>query len=73
MSSNSFDYTYLNWDSDFFGVSSGRIVLKEEISYKKCDIEILLSLKEQKLYSLLQLCSTNISDRKSTRLNSSHT
>ena len=32
MSSNSFDYTYLNWDSDFFGVSSGRIVLKEEIS-----------------------------------------
>ena len=36
-------------------------VLKEEISYKKCDIEILLSLKEQKLYSLLQLCSTNIS------------
>ena len=35
-------------------------ILKEENSYKKCDLEILLSLKEQKLYSLMQLCSTNI-------------
>ena len=35
-------------------------IIKEEISRKKCDIEILLSSKEQKLYSLMQLCSTNI-------------
>ena len=35
-------------------------IIKEEISRKKCDVEILLSSKEQKLYSLMQLCSTNI-------------
>ncbi len=35
-------------------------VIKAEISSKKCDVEILLSQKEQKLYSLMQLCSTVI-------------
>lgn len=35
-------------------------ILKEENSYKSVILEILLSLKEQKLYSLMQLCSTNI-------------
>ena len=35
-------------------------VVKEEGSSKKCDVEILLSQKEQKLYSMMQLCSTNI-------------
>jgi hypothetical protein len=35
-------------------------VIKDEIISKKCDVEILLSSKEQKLYSLLQLCSTTI-------------
>ena len=35
-------------------------IIKEINEIKKCDIEILLSSKEQKLYSLMQLCSTNI-------------
>ena len=35
-------------------------IVKSEISSKKCDVEILLSAKEQKLYSLMQLCSTSI-------------
>lgn len=35
-------------------------VIKSEINPKKCDVEILLSAKEQKLYSLMQLCSTSI-------------
>ena len=35
-------------------------VIKSENITKKCDIEILLSQKEQKLYSLMQLCSTVI-------------
>lgn len=35
-------------------------VLKDEENIKKYNIEILLSLKEEKLYSLMQLCSTNI-------------
>ena len=35
-------------------------LIKEEIIPKKCDVEILLSSKEQKLYSLMQLCSTSI-------------
>ncbi|MDY0052152.1 MAG: hypothetical protein RBR65_06375, partial [Aliarcobacter sp.] len=35
-------------------------VIKREKSTKKCDVEILLSSKEQKLYSLMQLCSTVI-------------
>ncbi|CQR24522.1 TDP-fucosamine acetyltransferase [Streptococcus varani] len=32
MSSNSFDYSYLDWDTDFFGVSSGRIVLNDRLT-----------------------------------------
>ena len=35
-------------------------LIKREKSAKKCDVEILLSSKEQKLYSLMQLCSTVI-------------
>ena len=35
-------------------------IIKEDLVFKKCDIEILLSSKEQKLYSLMQLCSTTI-------------
>ena len=35
-------------------------IIKSESKPKKCDIEILLSSKEQKLYSLMQLCSTSI-------------
>ena len=35
-------------------------IIKSENSPKKCDIEVLLSQKEQKLYSLMQLCSTVI-------------
>ncbi len=35
-------------------------IIRDENSFKKCDIEILLSAKEQKLYSLMQLCSTVI-------------
>ena len=35
-------------------------IVKGQTKSKKCDIEILLSLKEQKLYSLMQLCSTSI-------------
>lgn len=35
-------------------------IIKQEKSAKKCDVEILLSEKEQKLYSLMQLCSTVI-------------
>jgi tetratricopeptide (TPR) repeat protein len=35
-------------------------IIKEDLVPKKCDIEILLSSKEQKLYSLMQLCSTTI-------------
>ena len=35
-------------------------LIKREKSPKKCDVEILLSSKEQKLYSLMQLCSTVI-------------
>ena len=34
--------------------------IKDENQPKKCDLELLLSSKEQKLYALLQLCSTNI-------------
>ena len=33
-------------------------IIKQEISSKKYDVEILLSSKEQKFYLLLQLCST---------------
>ena len=40
-----------------FEVINIEIIKTENIS-KKCDIEILLSQKEQKLYSLMQLCST---------------
>lgn len=35
-------------------------ILREENLIKKSDVEILLSFKEQKLYSLMQLCSTSI-------------
>jgi tetratricopeptide (TPR) repeat protein len=42
-----------------FEVMNIEIIKAENIS-KKCDIEILLSQKEQKLYSLMQLCSTVI-------------
>lgn len=35
-------------------------IVKSESKPKKCDVEILLSSKEQKLYSLMQLCSTSI-------------
>ena len=35
-------------------------LVKEETNQKKCDVEILLSQQEQKLYSLMQLCSTVI-------------
>ena len=35
-------------------------IIKDEEKIKNYDIEILLSSKEQKLYSLMQLCSTNI-------------
>jgi len=42
-----------------FEVLNIEIIKAENIS-RKCDIEILLSQKEQKLYSLMQLCSTVI-------------
>ncbi|WP_368030541.1 hypothetical protein [Arcobacter sp. s6] len=35
-------------------------LIKRGKTLKKCDVEILLSSKEQKLYSLMQLCSTVI-------------
>ena len=35
-------------------------LIKREKTVKKCDVEVLLSSKEQKLYSLMQLCSTVI-------------
>lgn len=38
-------------------------VIKEKRNENKCDIEFLLSSKEQKLYSLLQLCSTKLLDK----------
>ncbi len=43
-------------------------IVKEENLSKNCDVEILLSQREQKLYSLMQLCSTVVvkdRDRKS--------
>jgi hypothetical protein len=39
-------------------------VIKSEKIPKKCDVEILLSAKEQKLYSLMQLCSTVIAKQR---------
>ena len=39
-------------------------VIKSEKIPKKCDVEILLSSKEQKLYSLMQLCSTVIAKQR---------
>lgn len=39
-------------------------VIKSEKIPKKCDLEILLSAKEQKLYSLMQLCSTVIAKQR---------
>jgi hypothetical protein len=42
-------------------------IIKEINEIKKCDIEILLSSKEQKLYSLMQLCSTNILKQRDKR------
>lgn len=62
MSSNSFDYTYLNWDSDFFGVSSGRIVLKEEISSsnQKLIQEKLLENQFTVIYNENNLAANNI-------------
>jgi len=35
-------------------------IIKEKKSFKECDIEVLLSAKEQKLYSLMQLSSSSI-------------
>lgn len=32
MRRNSFDYSHLDWDTDFFGVSSGRIVLNDTLT-----------------------------------------
>jgi tetratricopeptide (TPR) repeat protein len=42
-------------------------IIKVEKASKKCDVEILLSLKEQKLYSLMQLCSTVILKQRDKR------
>lgn len=39
-------------------------IIKAEKTPKKCDVEILLSAKEQKLYSLMQLCSTVIAKQR---------
>jgi len=39
-------------------------VIKSEKIPKKCDVEILLSAKEQKLYFLMQLCSTVIAKQR---------
>ena len=39
-------------------------IIKAEKTAKKCDVEILLSAKEQKLYSLMQLCSTVIAKQR---------
>jgi len=42
-----------------FSIKNIEIIKVEDIP-KKCDVEILLSQREQKLYSLMQLCSTVI-------------
>ena len=42
-------------------------IIKRDKTAKKCDVEVLLSLKEQKLYSLMQLCSTVILKQRDKR------
>lgn len=43
-------------------------VIKSEENPKRCDIEILLSAKEQKLYSLMQLCSTVVTKQRDKKI-----
>ncbi|MFA7091800.1 MAG: hypothetical protein WC149_08105 [Arcobacteraceae bacterium] len=43
-------------------------ILKEKKEYASCDVEILLSLREQKLYTMLQLCSTRIAKQNNKKV-----